>query len=271
MSKSKKIVLAASLLLSLNTASVLAAGELGKGTRAFDNKDYSTALEELAPLATEGNPDALNMVGQMYENGWGVAKDEKRARQLFDQGAAQGHLPSVNSLRRLKNRDYQVELTTVEPAAQSGTASAQNRLGEMYEFGQGVERDPRTAFQWYQKAAAQGLVAGQHNVARSYNFGTGVKQDFATAEKWYLKAAEQGHTQAMFFLGTMYSNNHGLDQSRDTNITAYAWMHNASLLGNETAAAIERRLRMKLSESKQVEADALAEQLKARYVTPYSN
>ncbi|MCV6588359.1 MAG: sel1 repeat family protein [Marinobacterium sp.] len=265
---SKKIVFAASLLLSLQAGSVLAA-ELGKGSRAFDSKDYNTAMTELAPLAAEGNPDALNMVGQMYENGWGVKADEGRARKLYDQGAAQGHLGSVNSLRRLKNREYLVELKTVEPGAQNGSATDQNRLGEMYEFGQGVKRNPQEAFRWYQTAARQGLVSAQHNLARSYNFGTGVAQDFGTAEQWYLKAADQGYTQSMFFLGTMYSNNLGADQSRDHNITAYAWMHNAALLGNDTASAIERRLRMKLNASEQRSADALADELKARYVTPY--
>jgi len=269
---SKKILFAtAGLLLSLQTTSVWAAGELGKGTRAFDKQDYSTAMSELAPLARDGNPDALNMVGQMYENGWGVEKDAERARQYYDRGAAQGHLDSVNSLRKLKNKDYRIELSSVEPKAQSGDANAQNRLGEMYEFGQGVKRDPVQAFDWYRKAADQGLVAAQHNLGRSYNFGTGVNQDFKVAERWYRKAAEQGHTQAMFFLGTMYSNNHGSDQSQDTNIIAYAWMHNASLLGNDTASAIERRLTMKLTESELESAKTLAAEYKARYVTPYQN
>lgn len=267
---SKKIAFAAvSLLFSLHTSNVLAAGELGKGTRAYESKDYSTALEELTPLARDGNPEALNMLGQMYVNGWGVEKDEKRARQYFDQGAAQGHLGSVNSLRRLKNIEYKAELKTVEPDAQNGSASAQNRLGEMYEFGQGVTRDPQKAYQWYQAAARQGLVAAQHNLGRSYNFGTGVAQDFETAERWYLKAAAKGYTRSMFFLGTMYSNNRGSDKSQDTNIIAYAWMHNAALLGNDTASAIERRLKMKLNESDQKMADDLAKSFKAKYVTPY--
>ncbi len=267
---SKKIVFAtAGLLLSLHTGTVLAAGELGKGTRAFDSQNYSAALNELQPLAKDGNPDALNMVGQMYENGWGITKDEEKARQYYDRGAAQGHLASVNSLRKLKNLDYLIELKTVKSQAMDGSASAQNRLGEMYEFGQGVSRSASDAFKWYKTAAEQGLVAAQHNLARSYNFGTGVAQNFKTAERWYLKAAEQGHTQAMFFLGTLYSNNHGSDASTNTNVIAYAWMHNAALLGNDTASAIERRLKMKLSKAEQETADQLASKLEAHYVAPY--
>jgi TPR repeat protein len=139
----------------------------------------------------------------------------------------------------------------------------------MYEFGQGVARDNDEALKWYRSAADQDVVAAWHNLGRSYNFGTGVEQDYAQAEQWYRKAAEQGHMDAMFFLGTLYSNSHGQDTSIDTNILAYAWMHNAAEMGNGTARAIEARLLMKLDESQLEEAQSLAERYKAKFVTPF--
>ena len=267
-SMNKKTLLAAALLLSLNTPALLAA-DLGKGARAFDTQDYAIALKELEPLAKEGNADATNMLGQMYENGWGVTKDVERAKRLYTQGANVGHLESVNSLRALKNKEYQVELKTVVPAAESGDAHAMNRLGEMNEFGYGLKRNPVDAFNWYSKAAEAGLVAALHNIGRSYNFGTGVEQNFAEAERWYLEAAKKGHTDAMFFLGTLYSNEHGMDKSQDNNVIAYAWMHNAAQLGNDTAEAIERRLVMKLDGDQMQAAKDLAESYHKLYVAPY--
>lgn len=261
----KQILFAASLILSINATTVFAA-DLGKGTLAFEKQDYVTAYEELNPLAKEGNPDALNMVGQMYENGWGIDKDLAKAKRFYNRGASLGHLGSVNSLRALKNEEYKVELKTVIPAAESGDANAQNRLGVMAEFGYGMSRDPDLALQWYLKAADQGLVAAQHNIGRCYNFGTGVEQNFTEAERWYRKAAEQGHTDAMFFLGTLYSNNHGSQTDQDTNILAYAWMHNAAELGNQTAIAIEKRLVMKLNAEQLDTAKQLAEEYKTTYV-----
>lgn len=260
----KHILLAASLMLGMS-AQVFAA-DLGKGTFAFENKDYSTAFKELQPLAKTGNPDALNMVGQMYENGWGVEKDEKKAKRFYSRGASLGHLPSVNSLRAIKNKAYKIELQTVIPAAESGDAEAQNRLGEMAEFGYGMDRDPNLALQWFLKAADQGLAAAQHNLGRAYNFGTGVEQDFTEAERWYRLAAERGHKDAMFFLGTLYSNNHGGQSETDTNIEAYAWMHNAAKLGNPTAIAIEKRLVMKLDTEQLEEAKSLAQSYRQQYV-----
>ena len=261
----KQFLLAAGLMLSISTTQLMAA-DLGKGTLAFDNKDYTTAFNELNTFAKEGKQDAMNMVGQMYENGWGVEKDLKKARRFYKRGAALGHMGCVNSLRALKDQEYKKELVTVVPAAEAGDASAQNRLGEMAEFGYGMKRDPNLAIQWYKQAAEQGLVAAQHNIGRSYNFGTGVEQDFAEAERWYRKAAEQGHTDAMFFLGTLYSNNHGMQADQNTNILAYAWMHNAAELGNRTAVAIEKRLVMKLSESELTDAKQLAATYRQEYV-----
>jgi len=264
----KLTLLAAGLMLTLQSTTLLAA-DLGKGTRAFETQDYTTALKELEPLAKEGNADALVLLGQMYENGWGVSTNQDKAVRFYDRGASQGHLPSVNHLRRLKNVEYKAEYEQILPQAEAGQASAQNRVGEMFEFGYGVTRNGDTAYSWYKKAAAQGLVAAVHNVGRAYNFGTGVKQDFAEAERWYRKAAEKGHMDAMFFLGTLYSNAHGQDTQNDSNVTAYAWMHNSAELGNATAAAIEKRLLMKLNETQTSEAKTLAEQYKARYVTPF--
>lgn len=266
---SKKALLAAAgLLLSLHYGPLQAA-DLGKATRAFESKDYKAARDELEALSREGVPDALNMLGQMYENGWGVEEDRAKAIDLYKRGANQGHLESVNSLRRMKNVEYRKELEEIEPRAKEGDARAQNRLGEMYEFGYGVERNPLEAYNWYRRAADQGLVSAMHNIGRCYNFGTGVDQDFREAERWYRRAAEQGHMDAMFFLGTLYSNNHGSDQSADTNVIAYAWMHNSAQLGNATAAAIEKRLLMKLDPDQTAVAESLAADYLSKYVTPF--
>ncbi|NVK43130.1 MAG: sel1 repeat family protein [Oceanospirillaceae bacterium] len=266
---SKKVLLAAAgLLLSLHNAPLLAA-DLGKATRAFEKQDYSAALGELESLSREGNPDALNMLGQMYENGWGVAEDPARAMELYKRGANQGHLDSVNNLRRMKNIEYRKELEEVEPRAKEGDAQAQNRLGEMYEFGYGVDRNALEAYNWYRRAADQGLVSAMHNIGRCYNFGTGVEQNYAEAERWYRRAAEQGHMDAMFFLGTLYSNHHGSDDSADADVIAYAWMHNSAQLGNVTAAAIEKRLLMKLDPTQTTAAETLAADYLSKYVTPF--
>ncbi|WP_010322543.1 tetratricopeptide repeat protein [Marinobacterium stanieri] len=262
------LLAAAGLLFSLHTTTA-AAASTDAAQRAIDNGDYSQARSELESLVKSQDPAAMNLMGQLYENGWGVDKDLEQAQRLYEQGARQGHLESVNSLRALKNRAYKIEFDKLMPLAENGDGDAQNRIGEMFEFGYGVERDSDKAIEWYRKAADQNVVAAWHNIGRCYNFGTGVEQDYAEAETWYRKAAEKGHMEAMFFMGTLYSNAHGQDESVDTDVAAYAWMHNAALLGNTTAATIETRLKLKLNADQMQAAESLAERYKQEYVDPF--
>ena len=45
---------------------------------------------------------------------------------------------------------------------------------------------------WYTLAAEQGEASAQYNLGFMYNNGEGVPQDDKTAVKWYTLAAEQG-------------------------------------------------------------------------------
>ena len=262
----KSTVIAAALMLTLHMGSV-SANSLQDARSAIESQNYATALEQLRPLAREGNPDANNLLGQMYENGWGVEADEEEAARLYRIGANQGHLDSVTSLRGLQNKAFAVEYSQLLPLAEAGNSEAQNRVGEMLEFGQGVDRDKQSAFEWYQRAADQGEVSAWHNLGRSYNFGTGVEQDFEAAEDWYRQAADRGYTQSLFFLGTLYATDHGSDTSYNSDIIAYAWLHNAAELGDQTARPIAERLLLKLDSDEIETAKQLAERYKDRYIT----
>lgn len=266
--KSKTIISVIGFITCLATTSASAAS-ISAAKAAIEAKDYKTALQELAPLVSAGKPSATNLMGKMYQNGWGVSASIDRAKSYYKKGARTGHIDSVNSLRALDDLEYLKELEKVKAKAKSGNASAQNRLGEMLEYGFGVERNPEAAFEQYKLAADQGYVAAQHNIGRSYNFGTGIEQDFATAENWYRIAANKGYNQSMFYLGTLYATAHGKDNSNSQDIIAYAWMHNAAALGDQTAATIETRLLMKLDDAQQVTAKALANEYKKTYVEPF--
>lgn len=245
------------------------AASIAKAKAAIEANDYAGAIQMLKPMAKSGNPDASNLLGQMYQHGWGVPANIGTAKTYFKKGARTGHIDSVNSLRALDDIEYQKELVGVKAKAAQGNATAQNRYGEMLEYGFGLKRDPKAAFAQYQLAAAQNYVAAQHNVGRSFNFGTGINQDFAEAEKWYRIAAKKGYTQSMFYLGTLYATAHGQDTSTDQDITAYAWMSNAAALGDSTAKSIESRLLMKLDDNQMGEAKQLSNDFKKTYVVPF--
>jgi TPR repeat protein len=246
------------------------AASIQEAQDAIERGAYPEAIEQLNLLMKDSNPDASNLMGKLYEQGLGVNQDIELAKKLYDRGARVGHLPSINSLRTLKNQEYKQELNALAAKIDAGEPAALNRAGEMYEFGYGTERDPAKAYELYKKAADQGFLKAQNNIARCYHFGTGVEQNLVKAEHWYRTAAGQGLTDAMFFLGVLYSNGYGQDQSHAHDVIAYAWIHNAALLGNRTAKTIETRLLMKLKDEQVAEAQSLANEYASEFVEPFN-
>ena len=68
--------------------------------------------------------------------------------------------------------DYATALRVFKPLAEQGDAGAQSLLGTMYEFGEGVPENIKTALKWYRLAADQGVARAQKR------YGELVLQDF---------------------------------------------------------------------------------------------
>jgi TPR repeat protein len=81
---------------------------------------------------------------------------------------------------------------TLLAKANSGNASAQVQVGEAYETGKGVARDPNQAAAWYRKAADQKSISAELHLARLYRDGGGkdLSRDVEQSADWYRKAAD---------------------------------------------------------------------------------
>src|ERR1700704_2814878 len=77
-------------LLALALCGGAAAGPYEDAESAYRHHDYAAALKLLLPLAEQGNPQAQNDLGMIYENGQGVAKDERQALAWYRKAADQG-------------------------------------------------------------------------------------------------------------------------------------------------------------------------------------
>jgi hypothetical protein len=154
------------------------------------------------------------------------------------------------------------ELTARAPA---GDVEAQYHLGQAYENGFGVKKDPSEAAHWYQRAAEQGHSDAQNSLGlllttarqdyagaaqwfgraadhgnpdAQYNLGVlhrnglGIKQDYETAIRWFQKSARQGHVQAQRDLGKMYERGQGVKPDYQE---AYQWLKLAQLQEDEEA------------------------------------
>jgi uncharacterized protein len=91
-----------------------------------------------------------------------------------------------------QNGDFATVLREWRPLAEQGDAYVQTLLGGMYERGDGVPQDDKTAVKWYKLAAEQGYVDAQSNLGVMYAFGDGVIQDNVYAHMWANLAASNG-------------------------------------------------------------------------------
>ncbi len=109
-------------------------------------------------------------------------------------------------------KDYKTALAIIRPLAEQGNSQAQVTLGIMYDYGQGIEKNPAEAMKWYIKAAEQGIPVVQHDVGVKYFQGTGVKQNYLEAARWWEQSANAGLADSQFNLGLLYYRGMGLAQ-----------------------------------------------------------
>ncbi len=83
---------------------------LDEGLAAINAKNYKLALEELKPLADNGDVLAQTNLGIMYENGQGVARDYMQATELFLKAAQKGDETALYNIVAMHGADYGVAL-----------------------------------------------------------------------------------------------------------------------------------------------------------------
>lgn len=126
--------------------------------------NYAAALSLLRPLAEQGNVRAQKALGDMYDEGQGVAQDRNEALKWY----------------RL--------------SAQRGFGSAQVALGNMYLLGKGVAEDHREAAKLLRLAAKQpNNSAAFLSLGFIYrDGGAGIPADMVRAYMWFeLMAGEK--------------------------------------------------------------------------------
>ncbi|MGI2033064.1 tetratricopeptide repeat protein [Rhizobium panacihumi] len=95
-------------------------------------------------------------------------------------------------------------------AAEKGNMAAAYKLGEIYENGIGVAKDPLLAFNWYMRAAARNDKHGQLKIGWCYQKGIGVQADPQIAAIWYRAAAENDNVWAYHMLAFMLADGEGV-------------------------------------------------------------
>ncbi len=86
--------------------------------------------------------------------------------------------------------DYRESLIVCRPLAEQGVSHAQNVLGEIYMYGEGIPQDFDEAAKWFRLAAEQHHRRARFMLGVLYWSGDGVPQDYDKAVNWFRLANE---------------------------------------------------------------------------------
>ena len=179
-----------------------AAGQIDAAYRASQceaKTDPKRAQQWLEQAAIGGNAAAEERMGRAcIERG---NYDPVCAKPWLQSAAAQGRASATSLLAWIYIREGTSEslsqaLRLYQSAAEAGDFTAQNNLGELFETGRGVEKQPALAFGWYRRSAEGGFAPGQFNLARLLAYGFGTERDPNAAREWAARAQKQGIAQA---------------------------------------------------------------------------
>ncbi len=183
-------------------------------------KAYKTAIDAGSTAA------AINL-GNIYSDGWGVAKDEAEAVRIYRDSADRGNAPAMVSLGVMYSegrgvaKDEAEAVRLYRKAADAGDATAMTNLGVMYEKGQGVAKDLAEAARLYRKAADGGDSDAMNFLGDLLSDGLGVDKNEEEAVRYYRKAVDAGNVQAMTNLGVMYASGRGVAKDEAEAVLLY--------------------------------------------------
>jgi len=126
-------------LVVVSCASVPGETPYNLGVDAYKKRNYSEAAAQWTKSVAHGDTEAMNNLGYLLYNGYGVAKDTDRAVKLW------------------------------RVASEAGESESQWHLGTAYETGIGVERSLPKAYAWYQCAIE---TASNNSTATTKNHDT---------------------------------------------------------------------------------------------------
>lgn len=143
------------------------------------------ALRYYKIAAANGSSSAQIELGMYFEN---IQKDENQAFFYYQMAANQGDVLGLNFLAKAYNDGmgvtrskensqlcYKKIFNILKPLADNGSGEAQARLGELYEWGYGIEQSDESALSYYLLSADQNNLQGEYYLAKFLTKTQGIK------------------------------------------------------------------------------------------------
>jgi TPR repeat protein len=149
-----------------------------RGVTSFDRSQADKLAREVLPTIARGASSDLDCaftLGMFYHSGLGVKTDLALAEKWLQYAAARKHPRAMCALALIYRdgnqsilKDPHRAFELAKKAADAGNSYAMVVLGEIYEEGEGVPRNPVMAFKCYENAAKTDSVDGMIKMAVLY-------------------------------------------------------------------------------------------------------
>ncbi len=189
---------------------------------AFQRGYFLTAFSLATERVTNGaDPKAMTLLGELYADGLGVARDDRRAAEWYNLAAARGDSNAMFALAmfalngRAGPRDRDASTRWLAAAAKLGHPLAAYDLALLYIEGQMFPQDFSRAAELLRIAANGGSADAQYALGTFYKTGRGVPQDPRQAAQWWAKAALSDNTDAQVEYAIALYNGDGVDANQE--------------------------------------------------------
>ena len=218
-----KIFIPACLLL----LHVSATAGINEATKAYILGDYEKARYEALIGASDGDPIAQMLMGQLYYNGEGVEKSVELAMYWYEQAARQGYQEAQFRLGTLYfngspgiEKDYKKAWEWLSKADDSGHGKVEPMLEILYRQESGEVVNLNESPEVLVQAAESGVLKAKFLLANNLVKAGGTEDEKNRAISMMTDAAKQGFIKAQKRLGEWYLEGLGVEKNY---IEAYGW------------------------------------------------
>src|ERR1700676_5454669 len=164
-------------------------------------RDYKRAFPLLLRAASENWVHSQYLAGYALANGLGTRRNIREGQYWYSRAARNGHPEAAFDLaltygKRGTKSDLRMARFWYARAVRNGHREAPFNLALMYEFGEGVERNPRKAFMLYKEGAQRGDPEAQCNLGVAYLEGMGTTENGREAIRGIRNSPRQDDARA---------------------------------------------------------------------------
>jgi uncharacterized protein len=207
---------------------------------------FGESIAEWRKKAEAGDAEAQFNLGVIYNNGQGVARDEKEAVKWFRKATDQGVVEAEFNLGLIYQVGSQREIKLKERIEEADKTIANFLKSKAAVPGIGVLLNPQIEAKKQEKSELEKQLS---------ELGYKSNEEAAT---WFLRAAKRGYPQAQLALGVLYAKGEGVLKD---DVAAYAWFNLAGFHGSQQGAKGRELLAKKMTPEQIAKAQKLSKEL----------